>query len=38
MIVTNDAVLAAQCRLLREYGWAERYISSTRFQHRLDEI
>ena len=39
MIVTNDAALAAQCRLLREYGWAERYISSRPgFNTRLDEI
>ena len=39
MIVTNDAGLAEQCRLLREYGWAERYISSRPgFNTRLDEI
>ncbi len=39
MIVTNDVKLAAQCRLLREYGWAERYISSRPgFNSRLDEI
>jgi len=39
MIVTNDVKLSAQCRLLREYGWAERYISSRPgFNSRLDEI
>jgi len=39
MVVTNDDVLATQCRLLREYGWAERYVSSRPgFNTRLDEI
>lgn len=27
MVVTNDAAVAEQVRLLRQYGWKERYIS-----------
>jgi dTDP-4-amino-4,6-dideoxygalactose transaminase len=27
-VATNDAVLAEQTRLLREYGWRERYVSA----------
>lgn len=27
MVLTNDPEIAAQARLLREYGWKERYIS-----------
>jgi dTDP-4-amino-4,6-dideoxygalactose transaminase len=39
MVVTGDAGLAAKLRLLREYGWAERYVShSIGFNSRLDEI
>ncbi|MDI9571155.1 MAG: DegT/DnrJ/EryC1/StrS family aminotransferase [Pseudomonadota bacterium] len=39
MITTNDGELASQCRLLREYGWEERYVSSRRgYNSRLDEI
>jgi len=39
MIVTNDPRLAGNARLLREYGWAERYISSSRgWNSRLDEL
>ena len=39
MIVTNDDALARQCRLLREYGWAERYVSHiSGFNSRLDEL
>ncbi len=39
MVVTNDSELARQARLLREYGWAERYISSScGWNSRLDEI
>jgi len=38
-VVTNDAVVAEQVRLLREYGWRERYVSSARgWNSRLDEI
>jgi dTDP-4-amino-4,6-dideoxygalactose transaminase len=38
-IVTNDASLAERCRLIREYGWAERYVSHIPGQNsRLDEI
>jgi dTDP-4-amino-4,6-dideoxygalactose transaminase len=29
MVVTSDGVLADRIRLLREYGWAERYVSHT---------
>lgn len=38
-IVTSDNVLAQKIRLLREYGWAERYISSEEgWNSRLDEV
>jgi dTDP-4-amino-4,6-dideoxygalactose transaminase len=39
LVVTNDTRLAENLRLLREYGWAERYVSHTvGFNSRLDEI
>ena len=39
MVVTNNTQLAHKTRLLREYGWAERYVSHTRgVNTRLDEI
>jgi dTDP-4-amino-4,6-dideoxygalactose transaminase len=39
MIVTSDDATATQCRLLREYGWAERYVSHiSGFNSRLDEL
>jgi dTDP-4-amino-4,6-dideoxygalactose transaminase len=39
MIVTRDDALATQCKLLREYGWAERYVSHiSGFNSRLDEL
>jgi dTDP-4-amino-4,6-dideoxygalactose transaminase len=39
MIVTNDADVAHRTRLLREYGWAERYVSHIAgFNSRLDEL
>jgi dTDP-4-amino-4,6-dideoxygalactose transaminase len=40
MVVTNDAALARKLRLLREYGWQERYVSSQRggTNSRLDEL
>ncbi len=38
-VVTNDADLARRMRLLRQYGWAERYVSSTDgWSSRLDEL
>lgn len=38
-VVTNSAVVAEQLRLLREYGWRERYVSSVPgWNSRLDEI
>lgn len=38
-IVTNDAELASQARLLREYGWRERYVSAIAGGNsRLDEM
>ena len=38
-VVTNSATVAEQVRLLREYGWRERYVSSERgWNSRLDEI
>lgn len=38
-VVTNDAGLAEKTRLLREYGWAERYISRIAGANsRLDEL
>jgi dTDP-4-amino-4,6-dideoxygalactose transaminase len=39
MVVTSDAGLAERVRLLREYGWAERYVSHyAGLNSRLDEI
>jgi dTDP-4-amino-4,6-dideoxygalactose transaminase len=39
IIVTNDPKLAEKARLLREYGWAERYVSHiTGWNSRLDEL
>lgn len=39
IVVTNDADLAERCRLLREYGWKERYVSQVRgWNSRLDEV
>lgn len=39
MVVTADNELAHKACLLREYGWAERYISHTRgWNSRLDEL
>ena len=39
MVVTNDSELAERIRLLREYGWAERYVSHiSGWNSRLDEI
>ncbi len=39
MVVTDDPELAGRVRLLREYGWAERYVSSVAgFNSRLDEL
>jgi dTDP-4-amino-4,6-dideoxygalactose transaminase len=39
IVVTNDANLAKKANLLREYGWAERYISHVSgWNTRLDEI
>ena len=38
-LITNNCKLAEQARLIREYGWAERYISSLPGMNtRLDEI
>lgn len=38
-VVTNNDKLAEKIRLLREYGWADRYISQiTGLNSRLDEI
>jgi len=38
-VVTNDDELAKKMRLLREYGWAQRYVSSTDgWNTRLDEL
>lgn len=38
-VVTNDAAIAKRVRMLREYGWAERYIShQPGFNSRLDEL
>jgi dTDP-4-amino-4,6-dideoxygalactose transaminase len=38
-IVTNDPELADRVRLLRQYGWRERYVSDERgFNSRLDEL
>lgn len=39
MVITNDPDLAKRARLLREYGWAERYVSHVSgWNSRLDEI
>lgn len=39
MVVTGDATLAGKVRLLREYGWAERYVSQVPgWNSRLDEL
>tara|TARA_B100000929_G_scaffold32418_1_gene23493 strand:- start:101 stop:865 length:765 start_codon:yes stop_codon:yes gene_type:complete len=39
IILSNNKALAAKCRLIREYGWKERYISSIDgINSRLDEI
>jgi len=39
MIVTDDSALAERARLLREYGWAERYVSHIPgWNSRLDEV
>jgi dTDP-4-amino-4,6-dideoxygalactose transaminase len=39
MVVTDDRALAQKVRLLRQYGWEKRYISSLRgLNSRLDEI
>jgi len=39
MVVTNDPELMKQARLLREYGWAERYVSHRQgWNSRLDEV
>jgi dTDP-4-amino-4,6-dideoxygalactose transaminase len=39
MVVTSDAALADKVRLLREYGWAERYVSHIAgWNSRLDEL
>ena len=38
-IVTGNPYLAEQARIIREYGWKERYVSSVRgMNSRLDEI
>lgn len=39
MVVTNDPVLAKRAELLREYGWAQRYVSHIfGWNSRLDEV
>ena len=39
MVVTSNAALAKKARLLREYGWKQRYISSLAGMNtRLDEL
>lgn len=39
MILTNDEALAARIRMLREYGWKERYVSAVSgWNSRLDEL
>lgn len=39
MVVTNDGAIAERVRLLRQYGWKERYISEIGGRNsRLDEI
>ena len=39
MVATDDAGLAARLRMLREYGWRERYVSDVPgINSRLDEL
>jgi dTDP-4-amino-4,6-dideoxygalactose transaminase len=39
MVVTADSEVAAQLRMLREYGWQQRYVSETSgINSRLDEV
>lgn len=39
MVVTSDDLLARKLRLLREYGWTERYVSQVPgWNSRLDEL
>jgi dTDP-4-amino-4,6-dideoxygalactose transaminase len=39
MVVTDDGTLAQKVRLLRQYGWEKRYVSSLRgLNSRLDEL
>lgn len=39
MIVTNDAALAERARLIRQYGWRDRYVSALAgMNSRLDEL
>lgn len=39
MVVTDDPDLAEKTRLIRQYGWAERYVSHLRgWNSRLDEL
>jgi dTDP-3-amino-3,4,6-trideoxy-alpha-D-glucose transaminase len=39
IVVTSDGELARKLRLLREYGWSERYVSEVKgWNSRLDEI
>lgn len=39
IIVSGDSALAERARLIREYGWAERYVSHSPGQNsRLDEL
>ena len=39
MVVTSDPALAERARLLREYGWVERYVSHLQgWNSRLDEL
>lgn len=39
MVITNDPELAERARLLRQYGWRKRYISSIKgLNSRLDEL
>ena len=39
MVVTSDGALAERVRLLREYGWAERYVShAVGWNSRLDAL
>jgi len=38
-VITNDDSIAQKIKLLREYGWEERYVSSTEgWNSRLDEL